>query len=154
MISKFALSLRMVPTTVLLTVIVGSAYLLDQMGSSFDFWAKMVNFPADLLSWGLTGSFVVLFFLLLGLVRANVTRISFGGLGALIPQTDSWEDLQFKIILLNIIVPIFIGLIFSFEFLSSANYILLLFSWMVANFLPDYLYYLYWMIPKRRSGRS
>jgi hypothetical protein len=135
----------MLPLYIFLAIIIGFNYILGTNGKTFDYWATMINFPDDLLSWFLAGLFVVLLFFFLAYARAKVTQLSFSDLKREIPHSDSWENIQFIFVILNIILPIIIGLLFSFVFINTDQFILLLNLWLVINFIPDTLFFLYWL---------
>jgi hypothetical protein len=145
MISKLTILKRMLPLYIFLVIIIGFNYILGINGSTFDYWAAMINFPDDILSWFLAGLFVVLLFFFLAFLRAKVTQLSFSDLKREIPHSDSWENIQFIFIILNIIIPIIIGLLFSFLFINADQFILLLNLWLITNFIPDTLFFLYWL---------
>lgn len=146
MVSKISLSLRMIPFYILFIVIVSLNFFLGLNGNSFDYWTPMINFPEDIISWFLAGVYVVLLFFGLAYIRAKVVHLSFSNLNREIPQTDTWETIQFLFVILNIFVPIIIGLLLTFNTIDTQLFILLLNAWLICNFIPDSIYYVKWMI--------
>ncbi|MHA1989014.1 MAG: hypothetical protein ACW98D_20530 [Promethearchaeota archaeon] len=145
MVSKLSITKRMIPLYVFLGIILILNYYLEINNQTFDYWASMINFPEDLISWFFAGFFVVLLFFFLAYVRAKVTQLSFSDLKRDIPHSDRWENIQFIFVILNILIPIGIGLLFTFLIIDVEQFVLLLNVWLLTNFLPDTLFYLYWL---------
>lgn len=145
MVSRLSITVRMLPLYIFLIILLILNLYLGINNNSFDYWALMVDFPNDLIQWFLAGLFVVLLFFFLAYVRAKITDVSFSGLKRKIPHSDRWENVQFTLVLLNIFLPILIGLLLSFNTINPEFYILLLNIWLIINFLPDIGFHLYWL---------
>lgn len=145
MTSKVSLMIRMIPSLLYLGVVT-ILLAVGFSGGMFDFWAPMIQFPEDLVSWFVAGVYVVMTSLLLVFGRLIITQLSFQGLGESIPHPDRWENIQFYLILLNVLVPALIGVIYSLDIVNAETFQLLLLGWILLNFLPDLVYFVRWLV--------
>ena len=145
MITKSNLTIRYIPLLLYLIILYIFMFISNTTGDLFDFWITMINFPEDLTNWLIAGVYVVLFSVLLAVIRLQIIKYSFQGLNENIPQTDLWESIQFMLLVSSVLVPIIIGLLYSFDQISAIFYQWFLAIWIIINFLPDFSYYFYWM---------
>lgn len=146
MVSRLSISFRMVPLYAFLIILIILNVFIGMNNNSFDYWSPMIDFPNDLISWFLAGLYVVLLFFFLAFIRAKVTNLSFSDLKREIPHSDRWENIQFIFVLLNIFLPILVGLLYTFDVIKPGIYILLLNIWLIINFIPDIVFHLYLVI--------
>ena len=143
---RMSLTLRTIPLVIYCLVLAVLIFRIDHLEIAFDFWTPMINFPANLVSWVLAGIYVVLLCLLLAFVRLLIIRFSFSSMNRNIPHTDRWENIQLVLMIFNIIIPIIIGFLYSFALISAYIFQFSLSIWIFINFIPDFLYYIWWLI--------
>lgn len=136
-------TLRTVPLSVVSVIAV---YILIYKGNTFDFWTPMINIQVNILDWFFAGVFNCLFLFLLNLMRILIAKFSFQDLNENIPQSDTWEKMQFNLLVLSFFIVIFLGITLSIAIITPEMFQFLLFYLIVILFLQDLGFHIKWII--------
>lgn len=138
-------TLRTVPLSVV-SVIAVYILIYVNKGNTFDFWTPMINIQVNILDWFFAGVFNCLFLFLLNLMRILIAKFSFQDLNENIPQSDTWEKMQFNLLVLSFFIVIFLGITLSIAIITSEMFQFLLFYLIVILFLQDLGFHIKWII--------
>ena len=113
---------------------------------SFDFWSPMININKSIFNWFLAGVFNVIFIFLFFYIRLMIIRLSFQNMNRNIPHTDFWEQLQFIITILFLILVVVNGLLLTFFVYNNKTFQILQICILMIPLIIDLLFHLKWVL--------
>ena len=113
---------------------------------SFDFWSPMININKSIFNWFLAGVFNVIFIFLFFYIRLMIIRLSFQNMNRNIPHTDFWEQLQFIITILFLILVVVNGLLLTFFVYNNKTFQILQICILMIPLIIDLFFHIKWVL--------